>query len=256
MNVCRDWLLTMPVKSSEQNLRRIVLACDTTQGACSVALWQNGKTEEILQPMQKGHAEALLPMLETLLSEAEKAGTAREAVTHLAVTNGPGTFTGVRVGLSAMRGLALALDLPLKTYGTLDVMAAGALAHKKPSDPLIVAVDAKRATFYAQGFAPDGAALAPPAALSGGDVVALAKSISDKKNDKEVALCGSGAAMLVDKWAGFYVTDAPMFPSAAQLAGIAAHDVDWGDLASAEPVYLRPPDATLPDPNKRIKWRT
>ena len=64
------------------------------------------------EEMSKGHAEALMPMLESVLAETE---TARRDVRRLAVTHGPGTFTGVRVGLSAMRGLALALDLPVKT---------------------------------------------------------------------------------------------------------------------------------------------
>ena len=73
-----------------------------------------------------------------------------------------------------MRGLALALDLPLKTYGTLAVMAA---AHEFKDDPLLVAVDAKRDTFYAQAFDRQGAAISDPAALSAAQLVTLAESL-------------------------------------------------------------------------------
>ena len=223
----------------------LILACDTTQGACSVALYQDGVLARQCEEMRKGHAEALMPMLETVLAET---GIDRNAVTRLAVTHGPGTFTGVRVGLSAMRGLALALDLPLKTYGTLAVMAA---AHKYADDPLLVAVDAKREIFYAQAFDADGVAMNAPAALSAVQLAALAESTEADR----MAVCGTGAPLLSATWSGFYASPAPPYPQADRLAAIAAQDADWFNLPPAEPLYLRPPDATLPDPEKRIKWR-
>lgn len=206
--------------------------------------------------MQKGHAEALMPMIEKLFSEN---GIEMSALDRLAVTHGPGTFTGVRVGLSAMRGLALALSIPVKTYGTLAVMARAC----DTQTPLIVAVDAKRDTFYTQSFAPDGAAHTDPQALSAAQVSTLAASlIADTATDKadKIKLCGSGADMLadilVDATALVSQSDAPPYPDAAVLAAMAAQDTDWDGLAAAEPLYLRPPDATLPDPTKRIKWRS
>lgn len=237
----------MPAKSSDpKSDAPLILACDTTQGACSVALYQGAAIAAQLQPMQKGHAEALLPMIERVMQEA---GVAMAAVDRLAVTNGPGTFTGVRVGLSAMRGLALALHRPLKAYGTLAVMAF-ACRH---DGPVIVAVDAKRDTFYTQAFDAKGTASAPPAALSGEAVVALAQALGTP-----VGLCGSGAALLEAHIAGATVLNAPLYPQAARLAEMAAADTDWpsagAEVAATEPVYLRPPDATLPDPAKRIKW--
>jgi tRNA threonylcarbamoyladenosine biosynthesis protein TsaB len=227
----------------------VILACDTTQGACSVALYQNNILAAQLDEMTKGHAEALMPMLERVLAEAAIDGA---ALSRLAVTHGPGTFTGVRVGLAAMRGLALALDLPLKTYGTLAVMAAAAHGVKNPDDPLWVAVDAKRDTFYGQAFDRQGAPLTAPAALSAAQLTALAQDMKAP----QIALCGSGAALLSELWGGFYVLDTPPYPQAAFLAAMAAQDDEWLDLPAAEPLYLRAPDATLPDPDKRIKWQT
>ena len=239
----------MPAKSSGANTPPLILACDTTQGACSVALWRGGLLAAQLAPMQKGHAEALMPMIETLFDES---GIEIGALDRLAVTHGPGTFTGVRVGLSAMRGLALALAIPVKTFGTLAVMARAC----KTRIPLIVAVDAKRDTFYTQSFTRDGAAHSDPQAISGEDVCALAATLmADDETADKIALCGSGADILMPASPMFSVVDAPSYPDAAVLAGMAAQDADWENLPAAEPLYLRPPDATLPDPTKRIKWR-
>ena len=223
----------------------LILACDTTQGACSVAVYKDKVLAAQIEEMSRGHAESLMPMLESLLAEA---AIDWQALTRLAVTHGPGTFTGVRVGLAAMRGLALALDLPLKTYGTLVVMAA---AHEFKDDPLLVAVDAKRDTFYAQAFDRQGAAISDPAALSAVQLVALAESLGAAR----MAVCGTGAPLLAAHWSGFYASHAAPYPHAVYLAEMAAQDDDWSDLPPAEPLYLRPPDATLPDPDKRIKWR-
>ena len=70
-----------------------------------------------------------------------------------------------------------------------------------------------------------------------------------------MAVCGTGAPLLTEIWSGFYASHAPPYPQATCLAAMAAQDMDWLNLPPAEPLYLRPPDATLPDPEKRIKWR-
>lgn len=236
----------------------LILACDTTQGACSVAVYRNGILAQDLSAMGKGHAEALLPMMQNVLAAAH---IEPAQIDRLAVTHGPGTFTGVRVGLAAMRGLALALDIPLKTFGTLDVMARGSAF----SGPLIVAVDARRETFYAQSFTPDKTPIGVPQALSAEAVLAL---YADKEAtlkdatpyDAPVGLMGSGAALVLSadstlnatKPTAFQLLDAPHWPHASILAQMAADmaDTDWQDLPVAVPLYLRPPDASLPNRDK------
>src|ERR1700692_3820000 len=104
-----------------------LLAADTALGACSVAVLD---AEKILAhrfvPMERGHAEALAPMVDDVMCEARLVFPALE---RLAVTTGPGTFTGQRVGLAFMRGLRIALHCPLIGITTLEVMAHQAMAE-------------------------------------------------------------------------------------------------------------------------------
>jgi tRNA threonylcarbamoyladenosine biosynthesis protein TsaB len=235
----------MPAKSSDFPL---FLACDTTQGACSAALYCGDPSapetkvlaSELLR-MTKGHAEALMPMLERICKTAD---IAMRDIDRLAVTNGPGTFTGVRVGLSAMRGLSLALGRPLKAYGTLEVMAQASAAR----GALIVAVDARRSVFYAQSFDAQKNPLTPPQALSAEQVLSLVET-------GDVTLLGSGAAPLLEMQnSRFSAENAPDYPQAEKLAALAARDLDWPDYDPTarppEPLYLRAPDAVLPNRDK------
>jgi tRNA threonylcarbamoyladenosine biosynthesis protein TsaB len=223
----------------------LILACDTTQGACSVALYQDKALALQLAAMRKGHAEALIPMIEQVMSDADRAMT---DIDRLAVTNGPGTFTGTRVGLSAMRGLALALDKPLKAYGSLHVMAEG-VEGAECNAPILVAVDARRDVFYAQGFeaqildAPR-ARLCPPQALSAEAALAL-------MGETAFGLIGSGAhavhEMAVSLGRETRIIAAPDYPQAVHVAALAAQDTDWDAPPLPSPFYLRPPDASLPN---------
>jgi tRNA threonylcarbamoyl adenosine modification protein YeaZ len=222
----------------------LILACDTTQGACSACVYQNGVLAAQTLPMQKGHAEALLPMIDAVLRAAK---CTPQQIDRLAVTNGPGTFTGVRVGLAAMRGLALALAVPLKAYGTLHVMARAA----ETQDRMIVAVDARRDSFYAQAFNGVKTALGAPQALCADAVLALADDFENSAESDKIALIGSGAELLMPgATSRFYALNAPFYPQAETLAAMAAYDDDWSSLSVPEPVYLRPPDATLPNRDK------
>ena len=169
----------------------ILLACDTTQSACSVAV-KIGAAEarQTVLEMSRGHAETLMPLMQDFLA-AE--GVAMGDVTHLAVTVGPGTFTGTRVGLSAMRGLALALNLPLVGIGSLQAMALAGQAAR----PRLVAIDARRDSFYCQAFSADGAVLSPPQALGLSDAAALIGG------EEQVAVIGTGKLALAALGARF-----------------------------------------------------
>ncbi|MBT7279243.1 MAG: tRNA (adenosine(37)-N6)-threonylcarbamoyltransferase complex dimerization subunit type 1 TsaB [Rhodobiaceae bacterium] len=230
----------------------LFLACDTTQGACSAALYRassNANKASVLAsevlPMTKGHAEALLPMLARVCATAK---IDMQEIDRLAVTHGPGTFTGVRVGLSAMRGLSLALAIPLKAYGTLEVMAQASEAKT----PLIVAVDARRSVFYAQSFDAAKTPLTPPQALTAEQVFALVETGA-------VGLLGSGADPLLaslknPESSRFSAENGLDYPQAEKLAALAAADLDWpaydAHACQPEPLYLRAPDASLPNPDK------
>ncbi len=98
-----------------------ILAVDTALGACSVALIEGKRTlAHRHEFMERGHAEALAPMVEKTMHDAKLEFSSLD---RLAVTTGPGTFTGQRVGLAIMRGLRIALHRPLIGITTLAAMA-------------------------------------------------------------------------------------------------------------------------------------
>lgn len=100
-----------------------VLSIDTCEGSCSAALVRAGVAVAVRQEaIGRGHAERLLPMLDEMMAES---GLGYDAVDRIAVTIGPGTFTGLRIGLSVARGLGLALDAPVVGVTSLQALAAG-----------------------------------------------------------------------------------------------------------------------------------
>ena len=161
-----------------------VLAIDTTGPACSIALADFGEGENVLgaivEPMQRGHAEALVPMIDRLFRET---GVPAASVERIAVTVGPGSFTGLRVGVSAARALALALGVP-----AVGVSVFEAIRERLgvPGTALAIALDARRDEIYLQSFdsggqagtpvvvtAQEAAAMIPPGARVVGTAAAL-----------------------------------------------------------------------------------
>ncbi len=227
-----------PVKLSEA---RLLLACDTSQAACSVALVHGGAVlGSACEVMVRGHSETLMVMLERMMAEADKDFAVLDG---LAVTIGPGTFTGVRTGLAAMRGLALALDKPLLGIGTLHAMAQAA----DMGLPVLVAVDARRDTYYCQALDENKVPVSEPQALSLVEAQNLLR-VGD------VEVIGTGKVALNGVDARFRVSAAADYPVAENVARLAVSmaRAEWPE-ARPQPLYLRPADATLPDPKKRLQ---
>jgi tRNA threonylcarbamoyladenosine biosynthesis protein TsaB len=214
---------------------RRVLAIDAALAACSVAVLAEGRiAARRFETMTRGHAERLLPMVREVVGEA---GFGFEAIDLLAVTVGPGHFTGLRVGLAAAKGLALALGRPLAGVTTLEAVAASA-----PEEPLLaVALESKRADLYFQVFRA-GQALAPPRA-------AVPEALAADWAAGTPALAGDGATRLAAALAAAghasRTVGSPL-PDAAVVARLAAARHGTSRALQAEPVYLRPPDVTLP----------
>lgn len=183
-----------------------------------------------------------MPMLESVMAEA---GVTPASLDALAVTVGPGTFTGLRVGLAAARGLALARALPLVGVTTLEAVAAPAAAHE--GEAIAAAFDARRGEIYLQVFDAAHEALCEPM------IVALADAPSRMPGTRFAAV-GTGAGLLAEMLAAKSIAcrlaDAAPQPDAlavARLAAarLAAHGPDRYRVAPA-PLYLRAPDAKLP----------
>ena len=130
------------------------LAFDTTQQACSAAIAYDGTiVSHCHKQMLRGHAEELVPMLNRVLQEGKIEFIDLD---FIAVTVGPGTFTGVRVGLAAARALALVHDIPILGVGTLELLAQAAVNSDMlsvlPDEGIIAAIDARRGEIYTQSF--------------------------------------------------------------------------------------------------------
>lgn len=221
----------------------ILLAFDTAQGALSAAVMDGeGVLASSFEPRTRGHAEALMPLLETMLAEAALSFADLDA---LAVTVGPGTFTGLRVGLAAARGLALARSLPLVGVTTLEAVAEPAGAEA--DETCIALFDARRDEVYMQAFAPSLAPLTPPL------LVALDEAMTHMPAGKLV-LVGTGAELLAPRLeaAGrvFRLSAAKPQPEAQAVARLALARISAQGLdayrVAPEPLYIRAPDAKLP----------
>ena len=120
-----------------------VLAIDTALGACSAAVFDTQQGGGIIAsaslPMLRGHAEALMPLIRRIMDEA---GTAFGDLDRVVVTTGPGSFTGLRVGIAAARGIALAINKQAVGLSTLSAYAAPYLADDENA-PVVVAIDAR-----------------------------------------------------------------------------------------------------------------
>lgn len=193
--------------------------------------------------MSRGQSERLMPMVREVLSEA---GADFPDLDLLAVTTGPGAFTGLRIGLAAARGMALAGDLACFGVTTLDAVAAGVSETERQKANMLVVLDSKRAEVYAQAFRSDLRPLSEAQALMPADLAALTANGEGDAN--RVLVAGDGAGQVIqalkDKGIEAVLSTAPGVPDAATVAAIAAER--WSSDQPAEPLrplYLRPPDA-------------
>lgn len=218
------------------------LAIDTCFGACSVAaIWpsEDGfRVASRFELLARGHAERLVPMMAEVMGEAPFDFAHIE---RIIVTDGPGTFTGQRVGIAAARALALATGATLASLSSLSIMAYTAshtLGDAAVGRDIAVAVDARRGEVYFQCFSADGRrALAEPALLpydmAAGQLVA-----------RKAILVGSGAALVA---AGMNGTVDVRLPSLEPDVRYIPSDVHLQTGATVRPLYLRPPDAKPQD---------
>ena len=209
------------------------LALDTCLDACSVAVCEDESPLAVhSEIMSRGHQERLAPMAEAVMAEA---GQAFDGLDLVAVTVGPGSFTGLRIGLAFAKGLALALGVPCVGVGALEALAAS----EEDAGFVTAAVDAKRGQIWLQAFI-DGKAAMAPDALS---PEAAAARLAELWPGGPAALVGSAAAQL-----------AGVIPIARASARLAPDPVAVARIALRQrppyppprPLYLRAPDARLP----------
>ena len=215
-----------------------ILGFDTATTVCSAALWAGGTVRAHRRSEEGGrHAETLVPMLREVAAEG---GTTLAAIDRFAVTIGPGSFTGIRIGLAAARGLALAGGRPLIGLSTLEVLAAGVLAAECDG-PILAALDAGRGRLFAQLFDRSLCALCAPEALSAG---ALPDFVGAAGSGGPLVVVGTGREVALQALApGFEARPAPGSPApdARVLVRRVADraDIEADRHAPVRPLYLR-----------------
>ena len=217
-----------------------VLAIDTALGACAAAVLDSRAGAIVAsesQGMVRGHAEALMPLIARVMD----AGRCEFGdLDRIAVTVGPGSFTGLRVGIAAARGIALAAGKPAIGLSTLSALAAPHVAARA-NQVILAAIDARNEQVYFQVFAPNGTTIVTPR-LDRIRAAVVAVPIGP------AVITGSGAELVAAYW--------PTRSVMPRVEAVAAPDIGWvarlGAAAQEEgappkPLYLRRPDARPQD---------
>ncbi len=216
----------------------MLLGFDTATTTCSAALWAAGEVRACRQVELPGrHAEVLVPMLREVAAEA---GTTLDAMEAFAVTVGPGSFTGIRIGLATARGLALARGRPLVGLSTLEVLAAGVPATEREG-PILAVLDAGRGRLYAQVFARTLRPLCDAQALA---VEALPGFLAEPFQAGPLAVVGTGQeaalATLPSDMNARRSCGSPTPDARVLVHRVASRDEALGPrIAPVRPLYLR-----------------
>lgn len=212
----------------------IVLGLDAAGAGCGVAVRRDGRTVAArTEPMAQGHAVRLMPLVLEVLAEA---GVAPGDIGLFGVTTGPGSFTGLRVGLAAVGGLALGAGRRIVGIPSFDAVLAdlGPVA----AGMILVALDGRRSEPFARLFDAAGAPLGEPLCLPAADLVA-------RIPPGPLTVAGDGAHLLLPALAGRpdVRKAGPAAIDPATVARLAEARADQAREGPPPPLYVRPPDA-------------
>jgi tRNA threonylcarbamoyladenosine biosynthesis protein TsaB len=207
-----------------------ILAFDCAGAQCAAAILSDGvivATRCVVA--ERGHAQLLIPMLVALLDEA---GLEFGDIDRFAVTTGPGSFTGIRVALAAVHGLALGTGKPIVGITVFEAMAAVNVAPSR----LLVAIDSRRAELFVQLFDPAGFPLTKPAMLP-------PEAVADWAGPGALALTGNAATLIAPHLAGMVTNQPDSWAINVDPVVVARLAADRPAGAPPAPFYLRAPDA-------------
>ncbi|MDG2034006.1 MAG: tRNA (adenosine(37)-N6)-threonylcarbamoyltransferase complex dimerization subunit type 1 TsaB [Rhodospirillales bacterium] len=229
-----------------------LLAFDVAGNACSAAVWSGGEVvAHVSEGMERGQAERLAPMLQSVMDAAALAFSQLQLI---AVTVGPGSFTGIRIGLSMAKSLALATGRPLYGVTTFTLHMSALSPAVWRDGPVMIVLETKRDDFYVQMYGSNQQPLGPAAAVPSH---ALASYVTDLTDVEAVLnLAGDGAKRAVTEMVNtlgprLYWRESAS-PDARDLARLAAVEAEARrPPAPTDPFYLRPPDVRRPPATQR-----
>lgn len=231
-----------------------LLAFDSATTGCSVSVVRGSDVlAHDAREMARGQAEVLLPMA---MAALKAAGLGAKDLDAVAVTRGPGAFTGMRIGLSAARAFALSLGVPCIGVTTLEAVAHGVSQDERQGRVILAAIESKRDDIYVQFFSDTLVPLCDPTAADG---PALAARVADLVADNgSILIVGDASARAHDMLAGENLSadlgTAPTLPDTRIVASIAVSRLGAEKNAPPpEPLYLRPPDAKMPKNQGRAR---
>lgn len=229
-----------------------ILAFDTALFSCSVACYEQGGAVAVSNTlaMQRGQAEQLMPMIERVMVQA---GWSYNDIDMLAVTKGPGAFTGVRIGMATAQGLAMSLAVPVAGVCTLDVMAFKFFQEHslKPDQRLLVLIETKRKDFYYAAYDHNQKQIIKPASALSDEIVSDVGGgiIIGDAAQRFIDTLDGDAAGLYEHHSGIDVLD-PL--CVAKVASV-LHETNSkaNTLENLQPVYLRGADVSAPKKKQR-----
>lgn len=243
-----------------------VLALDTSTSACSVAIWDDGAVlADQFVEMVRGQSEQLVPMIQAVLIECD---VRVQDMDMIAVSTGPGAFTGVRIGLATARGLAIASGLPIRGITSLEAVAYGASLQvsgaqrdarwdaRRDDRDILALIESKRVDIFTQLFGSDLSAKGQPEALAPKDVAGYCHRNSTGRG--LLMLAGDAVDRMVEH--GFddpdldAVVSTSVHPQAAVIAAVAAErGLPFPGDSVPAPLYLRPPDVKIRADGGRLR---
>jgi len=217
-----------------------LLAIETSEAACSAAIWRNGDVIEEYREQPRGHSELLLPMIDALISES---GISKSQLDAIAFGRGPGSFTGVRIAAAVTQGISFGLDIPVIPVSSLQALAQGA-GRIAACQQVAAAFDARMNEVYWALCSADADGVMQ---LQGEEMVCAPDQVSQPQQGRWLG-AGSGwgayAEALTERLLPWLDQQVPhLYCHAQDVAVIAAHALSQRDAsvtaAQALPLYLR-----------------
>ncbi|MEO6167379.1 MAG: tRNA (adenosine(37)-N6)-threonylcarbamoyltransferase complex dimerization subunit type 1 TsaB [Chitinophagales bacterium] len=216
----------------------MLLLIETSSPVCSVALSSNGHVKALREiSVNANHASMLIPMIEELMKETL---TDIQALDGIALSSGPGSYTGLRIGAATAKGLCYSLRKPLITLDSLQVLAWG-MSRNRPDSQFVYcpSIDARRDEIYYGLFNNEGAVV-----KSSANIILTSGFLGDQPSDKKIIIGGSGALKCRQVLVGHTIEyDLATVPSACWMVTMAEEKFRKGDLdnyVSFEPNYIKP----------------